>query len=357
MVCLASGEARRPGSSGGSAWPIYNERGGSMGRELVLLEAAGELPAILEGSGRKARDRIAHFLRAAIDNDNTRRAYGRALASFFLFLEDGGREHLEDIGPLDVRDYLEAAKSNGLSTATLKLHMAAVRMLFDHLVTGGVLEHNPALSVRAPRHSVRKGKTPILTAEEAGELLRSIEMDTILGLRDRALIGVMVFTFARISAACGMNVGDVFHQSRRVWVRLHEKGGKFHEMPCHHTLEGYLAEYLERGGLVGNLKLPLFQAIKHRPFGRGEAELNGRRLSRVNAWQMVQRRGKAAGLSTEVCNHTFRGTGITAYLENGGTLEKARQMAAHASTRTTQLYDRREDRVTLDEVVKINIRG
>ena len=70
---------------------------------------------------------------------------------------------------------------------------------------------------------------------------------------------------------------------------------------------------------------------------------------------MVRRRARAAGITTEVCNHTFRGTGITAYLENGGTLEKARQMAAHASTRTTQLYDRLEDRVTLDEVVKINI--
>ena len=150
----------------------------------------------------------------------------------------------------------------------------------------------------------------MLTAEEAAELLRSIATDSVVGLRDRALIGVMVFTFARISAACGINVADIFHQQRRPWVRLHEKGGKFHEMPCHHTLEGYLAEYID-----------------------------------------------AASITTEVCNHTFRGTGITAYLENGGTLEKARQMAAHASTRTTQLYDRREDRVTLDEVVKINIRG
>jgi integrase len=104
-------------------------------------------------------------------------------------------------------------------------------------------------------------------------------------------------------------------------------------------------------------RVPLFQAIKCRPHGRGEAVLNGERLDRINAWKMVRRRAKATGITTEMCNHTFRGTGITAYLENGGTLEKARQMAAHASTRTTQLYDRREDRVTLDEVVKINIRG
>jgi len=235
--------------------------------------------------------------------------------------------------------------------------MAAIRMLLDHLVTGGVLEHNPALSVKAPRQKLGKGKTPVLTAEEAGELLRSIESDTVTGLRDRALIGVMVFTFARISAACGLNVADIFHQQRRLWVRLHEKGSKFHEMPCHHTLEGYLAEYIECARLADAGRVPLFQAIKVRPYGRGEAELNGVRLNRINAWQMVRRRAKAAGITTEVCNHTFRGTGITTYLENGGTLEKARQMAAHASTRTTQLYDRREDRVTLDEVVKINIRG
>ena len=322
-----------------------------------LVPTQRRLPALIDGSGRKTRDRIEHFLRAAIDNDNTRKAYGRSLGSFFAFLEEGGRVRVQDIGPRDVGDYLEAAKANGLSTATLRQHLAAIRMLFDHLVTGGVLEHNPALSVKAPHQQVGKGKTPVLAAEETGELLRSIDTDDVVGLRDRALIGVMVFTFARVSAACGLNVADIFNRQRRLWVRLHEKGGKFHEMPCHRTLEGYLAEYLERAGLTGAGRVPLFQAIKHRPYGRGQAELTGERLDRSNAWKMVRRRAKAAGIATEVCNHTFRGTGITAYLENGGTLEKARQMAAHASTRTTQLYDRREDRVTLGEVVKINIRG
>jgi len=128
-------------------------------------------------------------------------------------------------------------------------------------------------------------------------------------------------------------------------------------MPCHHSLEGYLAEYIELARLGELGKIPLFQAFKHRPYGPGQAELTRERLDRINAWKMVRRRAQAAGNTTQVCNHTFRGTGITAYLENGGTLEKARQMAAHASTRTTQLYDRRDDRVTLDEVVKINIRG
>ena len=131
-----------------------------LSHDLILVPSQGQPPAIIDGSGHKARDRIEHFLRAAIDNDNTRRAYGRALGSFFAFLEDGGKDRVQDIGPLDVRDYLDAAKANGLSTATLKQHMAAIRMLFDHLVTGGVLEHNPALSVKAPRQKLGKGKTP-----------------------------------------------------------------------------------------------------------------------------------------------------------------------------------------------------
>jgi site-specific recombinase XerD len=254
-----------------------------LGQDLIVAPTQSRPPALIEGSGRKARDRIELFVRAAIDNDNTRRAYGRSLGSFFAFLEDGGRARIQDIGPLDVRDYLEAAKANGLSTATLKQHMAAIRMLFDHLVTGGVLEHNPALSVKAPRQKLGKGKTPVLRAEEAGELLRSIESDTVTGLRDRALIGVMVFTFARVSAACGLNVADIFHQQRRLWVRLNEKGGKFHEMPCHHTLEGYLAEYVDRAQLADAGRVPLFQAIKCRPYGVGDAQLYGERLHRNNA--------------------------------------------------------------------------
>src|SRR5262245_28114648 len=99
----------------------------------------------------------------------------------------------------------------------------------------------------------------------------------------------MVFTFARISAICGMNVADIFHQQRRLWVRLHEKGGKFHEMPCHHTLEGYLAEYIECARLVEAARVPLFQAIKHRPYGRGQANrrCNGKTASTLGRWCAV----------------------------------------------------------------------
>ena len=276
---------------------------------------------------------------------------------FFDFLADNAVIALEDVGPLHGAAYLEAMKDAKRSVATQKQHMAAVRMLFDYLVTGGILEHNPILSLCAPRQSVTKGKTPTLSAEDAGELLRSIKTNNLAGLRDRALLGLMVFTFAHVAVALGVNVGDLFRQKKRLWVRLHEKGGKVHDMPTHHTLEEYLTDYLEAAILPDRPSTPLFQSFKHRPYGRGTPELSGRRLSRVETWRMVQRRAEAAGLDTHICNHTWRGTGITTYLENGGTLENAKFLAAHASVRTTQLYDRRRDDVTLDEVVKINIRG
>ena len=123
----------------------------SAGRELVVVRQGVELPAVLEASGPKAQRRAFEFLGACVRNDNTRKAYMRALASFFEFLEDAGVERVQDLAPLDVVAYLEALKRQGAAIGTQKQHMAAIRMLLDHLVTGGVLEFNPALSVKAPR--------------------------------------------------------------------------------------------------------------------------------------------------------------------------------------------------------------
>jgi len=324
---------------------------------------------LITAGGKRLRRLVVEFFGVSIRNDNTRKAYLKACASLCDFLDElndaGGSEDLPvvhsllDVEATHVAAWLESLKADARSVATQKQYLAAVRMLFDYVVSrGGGMPFNPALSVKAERQSITKGKTPTLTADECGTLLRSIPTDDLVGLRDRALIGVMVFTFARVSAAVGLTVGGVFRQKKRLWLRLHEKGGKVHDMPCHHTLEEYLAEFIDAAELSDAPgSTPLFQSFKRRPYGRGEPELSGRGLSRVEAWQMVQRRAAAAELDTHICNHTFRGTGITTYLENGGTLENAQKMAAHASTRTTQLYDRRRDDVTLDEVVKINIKG
>ena len=190
----------------------------------------------------------------------------------------------------------------------------------------------------------------MLDPTEARQLLDAIDMSTPAGLRDRALIGLMVFSFARVGAALAMKVEDVYVQNRRLWVRLHEKGGKRHEMPCHHTLETYLDAYLDGCALRGDPKGPLFRTIE-----RGRAVLTSTPLPQANAYAMIGRRAAGAGIATKIGNHTFRATGITAYLKNGGTLENAAAMANHASARTTQLYDRRSDQVSLDEIERVRI--
>ncbi len=162
----------------------------------------------------------------------------------------------------------------------------------------------------------------------------------------------MIYTFARVSAAVSMNVKDVYRKQETLWVRLHEKGGKHHEMPCQHNLKDWLREYIEAAGIGEDKDGPLFRTVD-----RKTKALGARRLDRQRAWAMVKRRAQQAGIETPgICNHTFRGTGITAYLENPeAKLEHAQQMAAHSDPKTTRLYDRRSDKVSMDEVERIGI--
>ncbi len=170
-----------------------------------------------------------------------------------------------------------------------------------------------------------------------------------LPLRDRALIGVMVFSFARVSAVVGMNVDDYFQKGKRWWFRLHEKGGKYHEVPAHHKAEEYLDAYLLWLGDNNDKKAPLFRSANRL------RQLTQRRMHRTEVWQMIKRRAKRAGLPDNIGCHTFRATGITTYLENGGTVERAQQIAAHESPHTTKLYDRTQDEISLEEVERIRI--
>jgi site-specific recombinase XerD len=253
------------------------------------------------------------------------------------------------VQPLHVATWIEA-QTRELAAPTVKQQLAAIRHLFDWLVVGQVVPVNPAASVRGPQHIVKAGKTPVLEPAEARALLDSIDVTRSAGLRDRALIALMVYSFARIGAALAMKVEDVYVQNRRLWVRLREKGGKAHAMPCHHSLEEYLTAYLEQTCIMDDGKGPLFRTI-----GRGTDQLTRTPLPQANAYAMIQRRAVATGIATKIGNHSFRATGITAYLKNGGTLEKAAAMANHASTRTTQLYDRRRDEMSLDEVERVVI--
>ncbi|MDF3626198.1 tyrosine-type recombinase/integrase [Brytella acorum] len=317
---------------------------------MQLASSSGSvLPALVASAGDRARLRFLEFFAAQIRNPNTRRAYARSVAGFLAWCTDLGVTELEGVTSLHVATWIEL-QGRTLSAPSVKQALAALRHLFDWLVTGQVVMVNPAASVRGPAHSARVGKTPVLAATEARALLDGIDVSTPGGLRDRALIALMVFSFARVGAALAMRVEDVFVQNRRLWVRLREKGGKQHAMPCHHTLEDALHAYLDGTGLVGEPKSWLFRTIQ-----RGTGQLSERRLEQSDAHAMARRRAKAAGIETAIGNHTFRATGVTTYLKNGGTLENAAVMANHASTRTTQLYDRRREDISLDEVERIRV--
>jgi site-specific recombinase XerD len=297
----------------------------------------------------EARGRFRDFFSSHIRNPNTRRAYREAVRQFSVFCAVNGIEDLARIEPIHVAAFVEDQLRDH-SRPTVKQRLAALRMLFDWLVVGQVLPANPAHAVRGPRHSQKKGKTPLLNVEEARALLDSIDAASLPGLRDRALIGLMVYTFARVGAAISMRVEDYFVQGRRGWVRLHEKGGKEHTMPTHHNLDRYLEEYIAAAGIAKDRKGPLFRTVRGR-----SGELTGNSLLQSDVWRMIRKRALAAGIETEIGCHTFRATGITAYLKNGGRLEIAQQMAAHESARTTGLYDRRADDISLDEVERIGI--
>jgi integrase/recombinase XerD len=307
------------------------------------------LPALIIDAGKPTTKRFVEFFTANIRNANTREAYGRAVRDFFAWCDEHQIGPLIDIEALHVAAYIEQLTQEK-APQTVKQRLAAIKSLFDFLVMGGILPANPASAVRGPRHSTKKGKTPILLAEDARALINSIPTDTLPGLRDRAIIATMTYSFARVSATLAMDVKDVFSMHHRLWLRLLEKGGKHHEMPCHHNLETYLREYIAAAGIEDGA---LFRTLRGR-----SGKLNDKRLHRTECLAMIKRRCRQAGIdnAANICNHTFRGTGITAYLRNDDAkLEHAQNMAGHADPKTTLLYDRRSDEISLDEVEKIGI--
>jgi site-specific recombinase XerD len=304
------------------------------------------LPILIEEEGPDVQERFLEFFAAQIRNENTRKAYGRAVGRFLDWARRQ-RLTLTSISPIAVSAYVEQHEG---APATIKQHLAAIRRLFDWLVTGGVLDRNPAEPVKGPKHVVDEGSTPILTAEEARNFIEGLPTETAKDKRDKAIIGVLTYTFARVSAVVRMKIEDYYRAGNRWKVRLQEKGGKRRDVPLHHKAKDYLDAYLEAAGIANEDGTPLFRTI-----GRSK-DLTGRSLSRTSVLRMVKARADEAGFDPRrVCGHTFRGTGITAYLENGGKLEVAQHIAGHSDASTTKLYDRRRELVDQEEVEKIGI--
>jgi site-specific recombinase XerD len=317
----------------------------------ALAGLAVKLPVVFLPN-EKAGERFFGFFTANIRNKNTRRAYYKAACRFSDWCEGRGLD-LATVKPPYVAAYIEILglpepEGQGLAKPSVKQHLAALRMLFDWLVVGHILDTNPMHAVRGPKYSQKKGKTPVLDRDEAQALIAGIDTGSLTGLRDRAFIGVMIYTFARIGGVVQLNVADYFSQGRRGWLRFHEKGGKEHEAPCIPKLEAFLDEYIAVAGIEGDRDGPLFRTT-------GRATGTPHRMTQQDGYRLIQRHAKRAGIKTRIGNHSMRATGITDYLKSDGSLAEARKMANHADTRTTQLYDRRGDVASLDEYAKVGI--
>ena len=315
--------------------------------ELTPLPCAHLVPALIADLGEQASWCYVEFFTANIRNPNTRRAYARACVRFFSWCDDRGLT-LTTIRPFDVATYIETLQLTH-SAPGVKQQLAAVRMLFNWLITGQVTPSNPASAVRGPKHVVKTGKTPVLEGDEWRKLIDAIPTDTVRDLRDRALIATLTYSFARIGAALKMKVEDLRPRGAAWTIRLHEKGGKEHAMPCHHSLAEMLHAYIATAGIAEDRKGVLFRTSR----GHKATALSDHPMVQSDAWRMIRRRAVAAGINASIGNHSFRATGITAYLANGGALEHAQEMAAHESPRTTKLYDRTKERLTQDEVERI----
>jgi site-specific recombinase XerD len=313
---------------------------------LTPLPAPELISTLIAGAGDQASWRYIDFFTSNIRSPNTRRAYTRACHRFFAWCDECGLSRAT-IRPYDVSLYL-GGRQQTHSAPDVKQQLAAVRMLFDWQITGQVVPTNPALAVRGLKHVVKVGKMPAL---EGGEWRRLLGANPTEAVRDRALVATLTYSIARIGAALKMKVEDFQPKSAGWIVRLHEKGGKEHAMPCHQALAEALRTYIEAAGLAEDRKGYLFRTSH----GHAGVALSGQPRSQPDAWRMIRQRALAVAIMAPIGNHSFRATGTSAYLTNGGSLEQAQEMAGHESPRTTKLYDRTKERLTQDEVERIGL--
>lgn len=309
------------------------------------LSGAVLIPRLVSEAGSQATRLFLEFFTVPFENRNTRQAYLCAVRQFLDWCDGWGVQSLTQIEPMVLAAYREQHPG---SPTTVKQHFSALRKLFAWYVEKGILPSNPAREVRTETIKRGEGKTPALEASDMHRLLASFDTASVVGLRDRALIGVMAFTFARVGAVVGLSIKDYYQVGRTSFLRLHEKGSKEKDVPTHHRLEEYLDEYLAAVGIADDRDGPLFRSAA----GRAKT-LTANRLRRTDVWAMVQRRLGEAGIAGDFSCHSFRATGITTFLENGGSLETAQYIAGHADSRTTKLYDRRAQRATREEIERI----
>jgi site-specific recombinase XerD len=304
-------------------------------------------PEILLRAGANAVFAAEEFFKANINNAHTKRAYGRAVNRFLAWCQDQNIE-LRQITPGIAGDYLGQLEC---SSPTKNQALAALRHFFDSLVTRHAVALNPFASVRGVKHVATEGSTPEISIDQARKLLRSIDVRDVVGCRDRAVLGVLAYTGARVGAVARLRLGDLRNLGDHRVLRFREKGGKLREIPVRHDLDAWLRAYLDAASIVAQEdKAPLFRAAEGK-----RKQLTGAGYTAHSMRQMLKRRLNDAGLPHLFSPHSFRVTVVTDLLKQDVPLEDVQYLAGHSHPSTTQLYDRRRRRVTRNIVERISI--
>jgi site-specific recombinase XerD len=308
------------------------------------------LPEIIHRTGANAVFAAQEFFFGTIRNEHTQRAYLHAVKHFLKWAEKHGAGELTQIAPWHVGQYFTDIAKN-TSIATRNLRLSALRHFFDAQVTRHAVVLNPALSVRGERFSVLEGRTPEIPIPEARKLLASIDTSHVVGLRDRAILAVLVYTTSRAGAVAKLRLGDFYQTGQQWMLHFNEKGGKSRELPVRNDLKDIISAYIDAAGLGKALKdTPLFQSALKK-----QRRLSGRAIHVNDICRMMKRRLKDFEMPLAYSPHSFRVTSITDLLEQNVPREDVQHLAGHADPRTTNLYDRRERKVKKNIVDKISV--
>ncbi len=315
-----------------------------------VSRAIEAFPAMFHRSGANARFAAHEFFLGAIRNENTRRAYMHAVKLFLAWAGKHDRGELMNIAPWDVGAYMgELTKTT--SIATRNQHLSALRHFFDAMVTRHAITLNPALSVRGERYAAVEGRTPEISIAQARGLLGSLNTTHVVGLRDRAILAILVYTSSRAGAVAKLKRADFYNAGQQWMLHFTEKGGKSREIPVRHDLGLLIEEYLDAAGLRDAPKdTALFQTAMKR-----KRKFTGKAIHVNDICRMMKRRLKDIGLPLLYSPHSFRVTTITDLLTQGVPLEDVQRLAGHADPRTTRLYDRRERKVSRNIVERISV--
>ena len=270
-------------------------------------------------------------------SEETRRAYRRVVREFFRFTD---QRHPAEITPREVQRWRDQLMAQKKSASTVAFKLSVVRSLFDYLLVGGFVTHNPALSKLVPVPAVPEDmRGRALTMKEVRYLLSGPDRETATGARDYALLLLMLRTSLRVSEACGLRLSQVKWSHGRWIIKFKAKGGRERTQPVPAEVKRAIDDYLRLDRTRRSLQHSdgdeqfLFQPhTNYRTLEFNKA------LSSTMAWHIVRKWGQFTGVG-KLSPHDLRRTAITRALDQGLSYRQVQMMSGHKDPKTVMRYD------------------